>query len=46
MERLKGLKIISGRKRAGTIKFWYLDNRGEREVIKTLDNRELEEGVK
>ena len=42
----KGLKIILGRERAGIINYWYLDDRGEREGIKTLDNRELEEGVK
>ena len=42
----KGLKIILGRERAGNINYWYLDDRGEREGIKTLDNRELEEGVK
>ena len=42
----KGLKIILGRERAGIINYWYLDDRGEREGIKTLNNRELEEGVK
>ena len=42
----KGLKIILQKERAGIINYWYLDDRGEREGIKTLDNRELEEGVK
>ena len=41
----KELKIILGDERAGIINYWYLDDRGG-EGRKTLDNRELEEGVK
>ena len=44
--RWKVIKIILVRERAGITNYWYLDDRGEREGIKTLDNRELEEGVK
>ena len=42
--RWKVIKIILGRERAGFTNYWYLDDRGEREGVKTLDDRYL--GIK